>query len=114
MNGMPRKRKATGQLPFGDNLKSIMKERNLTLKEIGELAGVGISVVQSWIEKSAPHDLIAVSRLAEKLGVPFKKLLLGVSETVDAATSIGELYDENDLFEGLCKVSIKRLVKREK
>ena len=111
---MPRKRKGTGQLPFGENLRKIMSERNLTLREIGELAGVGISVVESWLSKSNPHDLVAVGRLSEKLGVPFKKLVLGANDPVDPSLTIDEMYDENDLIEGLCRVSIKRLVLKNK
>lgn len=103
------KRKGTGNLPFPTILSKIIQERRLTLKEVAALAGVSISVIENWLSGSVPHDLAAVDRLAGKLGIPFKKLLLGLNETVDAPSSIGQLFTEQELFEGLVKLKITRL-----
>ena len=91
-----------------------MKERKLTVKEIAALAGVNSSVIQNWLSGQNPHDLIAIDRLSQKLGVSFKKLLLGISEAVDTNTAISELYDESDLFEGLCRVKVIKLNPKKK
>lgn len=104
-----KKNKGAAALPFKDVLSQVMRDRNLTLKQVAALSDVSVSVVQNWIEGKTPYDLLAVDRLAQKLGIPFKKLLLGVAESVDAPNSLMELYDESDLFEGLCKVQIKKL-----
>jgi transcriptional regulator with XRE-family HTH domain len=107
---MAKKRKGTGSLPFGRILTQIMEERHLTLKEIAALAGVSVSVVENWVSWSNPHDLKAIDRLSQKLAVPFKKLLLGVSEVLDAPAAISEIYDEQDFFDGLARIKIQRLV----
>lgn len=79
------------------------------------MACVSPSVVQSWASKANPHDLHAVSRLAKALDMNFKELLLGeLDEAKTSAASI-EVFDEDELFEGICKVSIRRLTpKKEK
>ncbi|MEK7066093.1 MAG: helix-turn-helix transcriptional regulator [Patescibacteria group bacterium] len=106
---MPKKRKATGSLKLSSNLSKIMTERKLTLKEVGHLAGVSISVVESWLSGANPHDLHSVDQLSQKLGVPFKRLLLGIDEVIDAPTTLNHLFDENELFEGLVRLKVTRL-----
>lgn len=108
INNMPKK-SSGNPLPFKNILSSLMKERRLTVKEVAALANVAPSVVQNWIEGKTPYDLYAVDRLSQKLGVPFKKLLLGVSETIDAPTAISDLFDATDFFDGLARIKIERL-----
>lgn len=91
-----------------------MQERHLTVRAVGEMAGVAPSVVQGWITNANPHDLQAVARLAQALGISFKALLLGEAESIGTAAAVSDLFMEQDLFDGLCKVSIKRLVPRAK
>ena len=107
---MRKKKRGTGTLPFGGILSKIMEERRLTLKEVSALSGVSVSVVESWISGSNPHDLLAIDRLSQKLGIPFKKLLLGIPETIDAPTAITDLFDEQDFFDGLARIKIQRLM----
>jgi transcriptional regulator with XRE-family HTH domain len=109
--GMPKNR-GTNALPFGSILRSMMKERALTLKQVAELAGVRTSVVQNWLSQANPHDLQAVAKLSRGLGVSFKSLLLGEQEEITQVVSASELFEESDLFEGICKVSIKKLTPR--
>ena len=109
-----KRRKGTSKLPFKDTLSALMRERRLTVKEVAALAGVSSSVVQNWLEGKNPHDLHAVSQLADKLGVPFKKLLLNEVERVDLPTTVGELFDEQDWFNGFVRLDVKRLVPKKK
>lgn len=109
---MPKKKKGTNNLPFGKILKGIMADRHLTVRAVAEMAGVSGSVVQGWLSKSVPHDLEAVSKLAQALGMSFKGLLLGQQETMTKATTLEELFQEQDFFEGICKINIKRLIPR--
>lgn len=99
-------------MPFGRILRGIMTERGLTVKAIAEMAGVRPSVVQGWLTGANPHDLQAVAKLAQALGMSFKALLLGETETIGKDAAVTDLFQEQDLFDGLCKVTIKRLVPR--
>jgi transcriptional regulator with XRE-family HTH domain len=104
--------RGTNTLPFRQILKSVMTERNLTVRKVAELAEVKPTTVSNWLDGKNPHDLKAVDRLAKSLGISFKGLLLGEPETVGSVQNISELYQEQDFFDGLAKISIKRLIPR--
>ena len=90
-----------------------MAERGLSIGAIAEMAGVSRSVVQSWTSKANPHDLQAVARLAQALGVGFKELLLGEIEERDVdSISSKDLFDEQEFFDGICRIKVQRLVPR--
>ena len=109
---MEKKNAGTDSLPFAGILASVMKERNLSLQQLAALAAVSKSVVQSWLSGANPHDLAAVNRLAKGLGIGFKTLLLGEAEEVVGPQSVAEMFEKVPLFEGMCEISIKKLVPR--
>jgi transcriptional regulator with XRE-family HTH domain len=107
---MPKqKRKGTDQLPFGKILTQIMKDRNLSITAVAEMAGVSRSVVQSWTARANPHDLQAVAKLAKALNINFKELLLGETDQ-ESVKTLNDIFEEKDFFEGICKINIQRLV----
>lgn len=107
---MPKqKRQGTDQLPFGKILTQIMKDRNLSIAAVAEMAGVSRSVVQSWTSRANPHDLQAVAKLAKALNINFKELLLGETDQ-ESVKTLSDLFEEKDFFEGICKINIQRLV----
>lgn len=97
------------RLAFPKILQKIKKERNLSVRALAAMADVGESVMQGWLNGSHPHDLSKVAKLAEALGVSFRFLLLGQEEANMTATKLDDLFLEEEWFEGICKVSIKRL-----
>ena len=106
-----KKRQGTDQLPFAKILTRLMKERELSIGAIAEMAGVSRSVVQSWTSQANPHDLQAVGRLAKALNVNFRELLLGEAESQgERIASINDLFEEKEFFEGICKINIQRLI----
>lgn len=104
-----KRKKGTDSLPFAKILKRTMEERDLTVRAVAEMTGSSASVVQSWISGANPHDLQAVGRLAKALGLTLEELLLGQPAPKPRAHSLNELFDEQEVFEGICKISIKRL-----
>lgn len=106
------KRQGTDGLPFAQNLKRIMEERDLSVRAIAAMAEVkSPSIVMSWLSKANPHDLQAVARLAKALNIGFKELLLGETEEPKfTELSTKDLFDEQDFFEGICRIKIQRLV----
>ncbi|MEK2687432.1 helix-turn-helix domain-containing protein [Bdellovibrio sp. GT3] len=102
----PRGRK---EVPFGKILSGIMKERKLTFKMVAQMAGVSVSVVSDWTAGNSPRDLHAVFRLSQSLGVDFSRLLLGEVQVNREVSSIAELFEETEMFEGLVRVSIKKV-----
>lgn len=108
---MKKQRKVSDRkdMPFGKILSTIMKERDLTLKQISQMAGVSLSVASDWTAGNSPRDLRAVYKLSQALGIEFSRLLLGESDTAKEVTSLAELFEENEIFDGLVRINIKRV-----
>lgn len=104
-----RKKSDIDPIPFGKILKAVMAERGLTLKQVGEMAGVASSVVSDWTAGTNPQDLKAVGRLARSLNLSLRSLLLGEAEEIKSVSSLAEIFEEQDLFDDICRVSVKRL-----
>lgn len=68
---------AVQALQFRKVLAQIKEKRGFTLRDLAQMAGVPVSVVQNWLAGSAPYDLLAVRKLAHELDVPFEQLLFG-------------------------------------
>lgn len=96
-------------LPFGKILTAIMKERKLSLKQVSQMCGVSTSVVSDWTAGNTPRDLHAVHKLSQALGIDFSRLLFGESDAVKEITSLAELFEENEIFDGLVRINIKRV-----
>ncbi len=100
-------------LPFGKILTKVMKERQLTIQAIANLAGVNKSVVHGWMTGTTPHDLIAIGKLSKALGIGFRELLLGEPELPVTMSSLDVQFDKQVIFEGVCEILIKRIVPRQ-
>lgn len=106
-----KRRQGTNKLPFSSILRKLMNERDLSVRAVAEMAGVSPSVIQSWISSANPHDLVAVGKLAKALNLSLRELLLGETEHSQFESSnIKDIFEEKDFFEGICKVSIQRLI----
>lgn len=104
-------RRRTKSIPFSHKLRSIMTQRKLTVRDTAKLAGVSPSVIQSWMSDAVPHDLEAVSRLADALNLGFKELILGDNE--NNSRLVFNLA-ENDCFEARCTIYLSELTPKKK
>jgi transcriptional regulator with XRE-family HTH domain len=111
---MSAKSRNSVDIEFRRNLDAIMKERSLSLQEIATMAGVSKSVAHSWTTGAVPQNLPAVARLADELGVSFKVLLLGEQDNHMQGFSPGHVFDMQDVFDGLCVLSIKKVIPKGK
>lgn len=101
--------------PFGENLKKILKERGITLRQASRIAGVNAATLHSWEFGGAPQDLSAVLKLCQELKVNFQWLLTGTAESTNLReATLSELFEmENDpTFSGLFMIEAKRLKRR--
>ena len=96
------------QISFGRNLSKIMREKEYRIRDIAQLAGVGTSVVHSWMTGTTPRDLRAVKKLADALDIQFLELLMNEREVRSGHPELAP-FDENPVFEGICRVRIERL-----
>lgn len=112
---MKKTRKRAGPTPFGKILRSLMAEKNITIRQAAEIAGVGSSTIDDWRGGALPEDYSAVKRLAGALGVSFAFLLTGEEDkrSGSALPSVAEVFDDGgQLFDGYAKITIQRLLPR--
>lgn len=68
---------------FGDKLKELRKEQNLTQEEIGELCEVGKTTISNWENNITQPPFEIVKRLAQYFGVTIDYLLNFTQEDAD-------------------------------
>lgn len=95
---------------WNTRLRSVLREKNITLRKAAQLAGVANSVVDSWSSGASPADLQAVKRLCDALDLSFTWLLTGEHEKTERKPTLAELYQEIPYFDGLARIRIDRLV----
>ena len=114
---MKNTRKKAGPTPFAKILRSLMAEKDMTIRQAAEIAGVGSSTVDDWRGGASPEDYSAIKRLADHLGVSFSFLLTGEEETRNSMNfpTVTEVFEDGGaLFDGFAKITIQRLIPRKK
>jgi transcriptional regulator with XRE-family HTH domain len=106
--------KTKGNNNWGERLKTLIKEKGLTLRKASTIAGVSPSVIDSWINGASPTDLIAVKKLADHLDISFTWLLTGENEKGNHEPTVTEIFEETPYFDGLARIRIDRLMPRKK
>lgn len=97
---------------WGARLRSVLKEKQISLRRAADIAGVSPSVLDNWANGSSPEDLQAVKRLCNQIGISFSWLLTGERDVGAKDPSITEFYEEVPYFDGLARIRIDRLLPR--
>jgi transcriptional regulator with XRE-family HTH domain len=103
--------------PFAKNFAQVLKQRNLSQKAVGEIAGVAPSVISDWLAGAIPQDLNALMKICQALNCDFQFLLTGIHSRPDVKDiSLSELFDVSDVpdFEGVFQIQMKRLTRKKK
>ena len=113
---MTKRKNKKEERPFSKILHRLMSEKEMTLKDASEVAGLSISTVSDWRNGAAPENYLAVQRLANHLGVSLSFILTGSEDVVgNQVPSVVEVFEEGDeLFDGYAQITIKRLIPRKK
>ncbi len=97
---------------FAKNLQRVLAERGLSLRAAAEIAGVGQSVISSWLSGAQPADINAVHRFARATGTSFEWLLTNHVDSQVRNVHLADLFEEQDAFTGIYRIEAKRLVRR--
>lgn len=68
---------------FGDRLKELRKEHNLTQEDIGNLCDVGKTTISNWENNITQPPFEIIKKLAEYFGVTIDYLLNFTQDDVD-------------------------------
>ena len=86
-------------------LKSIIKERRLTIKEISKGSGVPATTIAEWSNNRTPKNPEQVRLVAQYLGMSVHYLLFGEEDREEPITKLLK----EDVFSGTFEISIKRI-----
>ncbi|MBU6375011.1 MAG: helix-turn-helix transcriptional regulator [Bdellovibrionales bacterium] len=84
------------------NLRRILENRGLTLRQVTVEAGIKRSTLSDWLAGSRPRELREVYRLSKYLGVTLEELLFEETSTDNQPMTV-DLY-----FEGPVRIRIDR------
>lgn len=99
---------------WGLRLSDILREKRISFRKAAQLAGVSVSVIDSWTGNSSPANLLAVRRLCNALDISFSWLLTGEHDRQERQMSLTETYETLPYFNGLARIQIEQLIPRKK
>lgn len=67
---------------LGTNLKALMRQRGISLREISVQTKIPYSTLHTWLENRQPKDIVKVKALADFLSVSLHYLLFGEDEKI--------------------------------
>jgi transcriptional regulator with XRE-family HTH domain len=113
---MPRKKRSnSGRTVLAQFILRLRDREGSTFRQLAEVAQCSPSIVHSWSTGSLPCESItALKRLCEHYGVPLAVSLTGSPEKGQGATPLDFLYNEKEVFNGLARIKITKLVERAK
>lgn len=93
-------------LKLGPTLQRLLKERNMTMKELSFESGVPLSTLAHFKNNRPPKDIASVQLLADSLECTLHFLLFGENENKSEPGDIAA-----ELFSGVFEVTVKRIKK---
>lgn len=67
---------------FGDNLSELMKERDITQRELASMSGLSVGSINAYINYQSPPGVKAIVNLSYALDVDLNELL-DFGDTID-------------------------------
>ena len=111
---MPRKKRSP-RTSLAQFILDLRDRHKLTFRELGRIAGCAQSIVHAWSTGSLPCESVtALKSLCEHYGVPLAVPLTGTPERVPGVMPIDFYYREEEVFNGLARVQITKLVERQR
>ena len=92
-------------LKIGTTLRTLIKERRMTLVEISKATGVPATTIAEWSNNRAPKNPVHAQKVASHLGVSLHFLLFGEEDHQEPITKLLK----EDLFSGTFEINIKRI-----
>ena len=92
-------------IQIGPTLKTLLKTRRITLKEVSSNTGVPSSTLSEWLNNRSPKNPEQIRKVAEYLEVSLHYLLFGIE---DKQEPISKILKE-DFFSGTFEINIKRI-----
>lgn len=96
---------------FAKNLKKIMAEKKMNIRELSRQLGIANSVLHGWVNGVTPNDPEIVLRLCQVLGADFQFMMTGTPSSNLTPDRLDELFQMEDTpeFSGIYLLEAKKL-----
>jgi len=94
---------------FGRNIKALLKERNLSVREFARQIHTSQKTVQEWVSSDGnriPRSAEVLKDIANYFGCSVYFILFGQE---DPRSLISEILDKTEIHSGLYEISIKKV-----
>jgi len=93
---------------FGEQLKLLMEQRNLSAAKLAKAIGCSPKTVLEWVDRGGrmPRDPAHIRALCDYFQVSTHQLLFGED---DPRSSIGAFLDKTEIHSGTYELTIKRV-----
>lgn len=93
------------EIKIGKVLQQLLKEKNISMRELAKRSGVPASNLTEWSANRSPKNPVQTKKVAEALGVTMHYLLFGED---DGQEPIQRILKE-DFFSGTFEITVKRV-----
>jgi transcriptional regulator with XRE-family HTH domain len=93
------------EIKIGKVLTELLKQKNLSIRQLAKNTGVPASTLSEWTSGRAPKNLVHAKNVAKTLGITTHFLLFGEEDDQEPIQKI--LKEE--LFSGTFEISVKRV-----
>jgi len=110
------RKKQTPPTPLAANLKRLMAERDVGVRQLAKLCGTTHASVNDWLNGANPTQFAAISKAASFFGTSMEFLLTGNEpiRTKNVSTVLNELFKEVGRYSGYAKFDLTLLSVAEK
>jgi transcriptional regulator with XRE-family HTH domain len=93
---------------FGEQLKILMSERNITASKLAKIIGVSPKTVLEWVDKGGrmPRSVIHIRKLSDYFKISVHQLLFGEDDPRGMAEN---LFEKTEIHSGLYEITIKKI-----
>lgn len=101
-------------MAFSKNLKKIMKERNVSPKELSEATGIPRSSIGDWLAGTEPRLNESVLKVSRFFGCSLDFLMTGIEPEENTLKKILGQSDESytEIHSGVYRLKIEKLLKK--
>jgi len=93
-------------MTFGERLKSLMTERNLSAKALARKLDVPYSTLQEWLSSRIPRNPESLKKISTYFNISIHRLLFGEDTSV-----VDNISNKIEMHTGVYEVSIRRIKK---
>lgn len=93
---------------FGQNLRSHLKRRNLSVRELAKAIGEPVATVNEWVDSKdrIPRNATVIRKIVEFFDISTHELLFGEP---DPRSLVGEIIEKTEIHAGVYEITVRKV-----